>query len=267
MNNKKLNAAILWKQFEDVLVPALRLSVIERSVYSHLIRHTLLEGKPRLRFSINWLARASFLTATTARRAVRRLVAKGVIRLVERTRDGHLIEVLHPDLLRPALPARENSEESPDSTPDATPIRTLRGKTVPPSAPDGPHPRRLQQSLDFEDLDFLSTKPLRQAIHARGRGLCFYCLRRLKPRARCLDHVVPQFRSGGNSYRNLVSCCLECNSGKRDKPAADFLRQLYREHRLTAAEFASRLRALDDLAAGKLRPALPALGGPCLRRP
>ena len=73
---------------------------------------------------------------------------------------------------------------------------------------------------------------------------------------RCLDHVVPRALFGHNSYRNLVSCCLECNSRKRDRRAADFLRTLYRLGRLTPAELDARLRALKDLAAGKLRPSL-----------
>jgi len=51
---------------------------------------------------------------------------------------------------------------------------------------------------------------------------------------------------------------LECNSEKGQKSAQDFLRWLYRERRLTAAELSGRLRALDDLASGKLRPLLPA---------
>ena len=73
---------------------------------------------------------------------------------------------------------------------------------------------------------------------------------------RCLDHLVPLAQSGRNSYRNLVSCCLECNSQKGERPAEDFVRWLYRERRLTATELAGRLRALDALAAGKLRPAI-----------
>ncbi len=71
-----------------------------------------------------------------------------------------------------------------------------------------------------------------------------------------LDHVVPRARLGCNSYRNLVSSCIECNSQKGEKPADDFLRRLYREGHLNAAELAGRLRALDDLASGKLRPSL-----------
>jgi 5-methylcytosine-specific restriction endonuclease McrA len=65
---------------------------------------------------------------------------------------------------------------------------------------------------------------------------------------------VPRVRFGRNSYRNLVSCCSECNARKNDRPAPDFLRTLYRLGRLTPAELDGRLDALKDLAAGKLRP-------------
>jgi len=67
---------------------------------------------------------------------------------------------------------------------------------------------------------------------------------------------VPQAAGGSNSYRNLVSCCLDCNPQKSNRPAEDFLRELYREGRLSAKDLSARLRALQDLAAGKLRPKL-----------
>src|SRR6266852_5679170 len=110
------------------------------------------------------------------------------------------------------------------------------------------------QSLNLEGLDFLKTRALRQSIHLRERGHCFYCLRRTDARVQCLDHVVPRVRAGRNSYRNLVSSCLECNSLKGERPAAHFLRWLYRERRITSAELNARLRALDALASGKLPP-------------
>src|SRR5579864_4980126 len=76
---------------------------------------------------------------------------------------------------------------------------------------------------------------------------------------RCIDHVIPRMAVEDNSYRNLVSCCVECNSLKRGKSAASFLRWLHRERRLTAAELAAGMRALNALVAGKLRPILPNL--------
>jgi CRISPR/Cas system Type II protein with McrA/HNH and RuvC-like nuclease domain len=113
----------------------------------------------------------------------------------------------------------------------------------------------------IEDVDFLKSLELRRAIHARERGKCFYCLRRIAARLECLDHVVPRARLQCNSYRNLVSACMECNSQKGERPAEEFLRWLFRERRLTAAELSDRLRALDLLAAGQLRPTLPSQGG------
>ncbi len=56
-HQKEVDARFLWKQVEDVLVPRLRLPVIDHLVYVHLLRHSHLEGKRRLRFSILWLSR------------------------------------------------------------------------------------------------------------------------------------------------------------------------------------------------------------------
>jgi 5-methylcytosine-specific restriction endonuclease McrA len=117
-------------------------------------------------------------------------------------------------------------------------------------------PARLPRTANLEERDFWQDKTLRKAIHARERSVCFYCLRRLTARVRCLDHVVPQVRRGSNSYRNIVSSCAECNALKGETPAEGFLRLLYRDGRLTATELTGRLRAVEALAAGKLRPAL-----------
>jgi hypothetical protein len=227
VKNKELDAAQIWKQLEDVLVPRLNLTLSERAVYSYLLRHSRLEDRLRLRFSILWLARGTRLSAGSVRLAVRRLVAKGALRLVERTKAGHVVEVRLPGEIRAVRPDR-----------------AARG------------PAGLPRTVDLEEMDFLQTKALREAIHARERSRCFYCLRRLTDRVRCLDHVVPQVRRGSNSYRNLVSSCAECNSQKGETPAEGFLRLLYRDGRLTASEFRGRLRAVEAHAAGKLRPAL-----------
>src|SRR5207245_1275068 len=79
MKNKKPNAELVWKQLEDQLVPRLGLSLIDRTVYAHLLRHSHLEGKLRLRFSIRWLARNIRLSSGPVRQAVRRLVAHGAL--------------------------------------------------------------------------------------------------------------------------------------------------------------------------------------------
>jgi hypothetical protein len=230
MKNKNINAAQVWKDFEDLLAPRLNFSVNDRAVYSHLLRHSRLVGKLRIRFSLSWLGPRIRLSARTARESVRRLIVWGVLRLVERSCQAH-----HVVFVR--LPQEVQA------------VRAARTAAQGSAQPSGAN--------SFGEIDFLQIQPRRHAIHAREGGHCFYCLRRLITQRRCLDHVVPQASLGSNSYRNLVSCCLDCNSLKADRDAVEFVRSLYRDRRLSAHELSGRLRALDDLAAGKLIPPTP----------
>jgi hypothetical protein len=227
MKNKKIDAARVWKQYEDLLAPRLHFSRTDRTVYSHLLRHSRLEGKAKFRFSIAWLARGVGLSMKATRGSVRWLVARGVLDLIERNcRTQHVIRLRLP----------------------------LEVKAVLAELAGPPEPTKAV--MNIEEEDFLLRQILRRALHDRESGNCFYCMRRTGERNWCLDHVVPQAQGGGNSYRNLVSCCVECNSSKAERPAEEYLRELYRERRLDARELGGRLRALDDLAAGKLKPVL-----------
>ena len=234
------NAERAWKQFEDHLIPHLRLSLVDRAVYSHLLRHSRLEGKRQLRFSIRQAARRVRISCGPMRNSLRRLAAHGVLRLLQRSNAGHVVEVRLPE----EVPVRTSAGPTKVSQASANSARLCRRVAS-------------AHSSALDQIDFLKSRELRHAIHARERGLCFYCLRRLVPAMKCLDHVIPQFRFGRNSYRNLVSSCSECNSQKSRKAAPDFLRWLYREQRITATELKSRLAALHALAAGKLVPILP----------
>jgi 5-methylcytosine-specific restriction endonuclease McrA len=242
MKTKKLNAEHLWKQLDDLLVPRLRLGPIDRAAYSHLLRHSRIEGKLRVRFSIPWLTRGIRVSASATRLALRRLIDHGALRVVERSKAGHVVEVRLPEEILADLPPKVVTAGEPQQT---------NSQRIP-----------LGPGVKLEEQDFLRAKTLRQSIHAREAGRCFYCLRLLAPHMKCLDHVLPRAQSGRNSYRNLVSCCLECNSRKGPCRAEDFLRSLFRERKLTDRELAGRLRALDALAAGKLPPSLPPAAAP-----
>src|SRR5258708_14648620 len=106
MKRKKLNVKHLWKQFEDFLFPRLRLSITDRAVYSHLIRHSRLEGQHQLRFSMPWLARGIGISTGPVRESVRRLVVLGVLRLIRRSTARHS-----------RAPARSDSRPSPRPAP------------------------------------------------------------------------------------------------------------------------------------------------------
>src|SRR5260370_33850892 len=123
------------------------------------------------------------LSAGYVRVAVRRLVAKGALRLVERMKAGHVVEVrLHGEIRA------------------VRPERGARG------------PARLPRTANLEEMDFWQDKTLREAIHARERSVCFYCLRRPPARVRCLGQVGPQVRGGRHSDPNLVSSCRSCTA-------------------------------------------------------
>jgi 5-methylcytosine-specific restriction endonuclease McrA len=102
---------------------------------------------------------------------------------------------------------------------------------------------------------YVCSSVLRAAIYRRERGRCFYCLRRLTPGLRTLDHVVPLADGGDHSCRNVVACCFPCNTRKHSLPAPEFLRVLLREGRLTPLQFRERRAALRALP--RLRPAAP----------
>ena len=163
MQNKKPNAKLLWMQFEDVLAPRLGLTVKERAVYSYLLRHSLVVGKLRLQFAVMALARTLGLSIGAARQAVRRLDELGTLRVLERSKNGHLAEMRLPEKIR----ALRRSKNGPSGNAGELPAATLETK------------------------DFLKTWVLRKAIHDRERGACFYCLRRTPANVHCLDHVVP----------------------------------------------------------------------------
>jgi 5-methylcytosine-specific restriction endonuclease McrA len=231
MKNEKFDAVQVWKQMEDLLAPQLNFSLADRVIYSHLFRHSRLEGKLQFQFSIAWLARGVGLSSKCTRDTVRRLIARGVLHLVERNcRVQHVVRV--------RLPLE---------------VKGVCAEKIAAHRP-APEPRVV---INIEEADFLEKQNLRGAIHAREGGRCFYCSRRINSHRRCLDHVVPRAELGQNSYRNLVSCCLDCNSQKGEHSAEEHVRWLYRERRLSAIDLSGRLRALDELAAGKLIPPLP----------
>src|SRR5260370_18958565 len=104
MKRKKLNLKHLWIQFEDFLLPRLRLSITDRAVYSHLIRHSRLEGQLQLRFSMPWLARAIGISTGPVRESVPRLVVLAALRLTRPSQAGHVIDVRLPDDIRRLRP-------------------------------------------------------------------------------------------------------------------------------------------------------------------
>jgi hypothetical protein len=218
---KTHNAAGLWRDIEEHLTPAFHLWASDRVVYFYLARVIRLAGHRTRLLPARTIARATLLGRSTVRIVLRRLAARGVLRVTARSYCGLRITLKLP--------------------------REIPG-CIQPRVWDG---RRL------DALDFWTSRNRRAAIHRRDGHRCFYCRRPLPPHQGVLDHVVPRVRHGRNSYRNLVACCPDCNILKRDRPAADLLRRLHRDGLLTPAELRARTTALRLLSDGRLRPSLP----------
>src|SRR5229473_6854706 len=155
MLNKKLNVKLLWMQFEDVLAPRLGLTVWDRAVYSYLLRHSLVEGKLRLHFAVLSVARDLGLSNGPVRQAVRRLDELGALRVLERSKSGHLAEMRLPEKIR-AIRLRKNGASM------AMGLGAVGlGAAGEPSA------------STLETTDFLKTWALRKTIHDRERSACF----------------------------------------------------------------------------------------------
>ncbi len=79
-------------------------------------------------------------------------------------------------------------------------------------------------SIDIE-ADFYNVRENRHKIFERDGYMCVYpdCGKQLTRFTATLDHVKPVSAGGNNSYDNLVTACLSCNSRKTGKPFGDFL--------------------------------------------
>jgi 5-methylcytosine-specific restriction endonuclease McrA len=53
----------------------------------------------------------------------------------------------------------------------------------------------------------------RRGVLRRDGHRCAYC----GAHATTVDHVMPRSRGGGDTWENLVACCVTCNNGKGDR--------------------------------------------------
>ena len=49
-----------------------------------------------------------------------------------------------------------------------------------------------------------------------SRGICHYCGGTFPPKKLTMDHLLPVVRGGRSSKGNIVVCCKDCNTRKRD---------------------------------------------------
>lgn len=80
---------------------------------------------------------------------------------------------------------------------------------------------RLPQIDPKKELDFYNVKENRLKIFERDSYKCHYCGKQLTRFSATLDHIQPVSKGGDNSFDNLITACLRCNSERGSKPVMD----------------------------------------------
>ncbi|HJU83218.1 MAG TPA: HNH endonuclease [Holophagaceae bacterium] len=73
--------------------------------------------------------------------------------------------------------------------------------------------------------DFYNVPENRMRVFERDKYTCRYCGKLLTRFSATLDHQHPVSEGGDNSFENLVTACLSCNSRKTNRPIMDLLRK------------------------------------------
>ena len=80
----------------------------------------------------------------------------------------------------------------------------------------------LESQVDIRrELDYYNVKENRLKVAERDNYKCHYCSKQLTRFTATLDHIQPVSEGGDNSYENLVTACLHCNSRRGSRPVME----------------------------------------------
>jgi hypothetical protein len=197
----------IMRDVVDLLMPAL--TTYQLVYYLYLLRNSILQsGQPYIRASVSGLRTGVVKSAyaegrssergvsvQSVREALRALEGIGAIRREgEPNRDGTLYRVLLPEEIEVCQQARAEREQS--------------------------HP--VPEIADNE-IDYYNVRENRAKVYERDSYKCQYCGKQLTRFTATLDHVTPVAEGGDNSFDNLRTACLSCNSQKNVRPVGDFV--------------------------------------------
>ena len=187
----------------DYLQPAL--TPHESAIYWYMFRHSIIAtGDVFVRVSNSRLQdgvvgssykKASTLTSPTVQVALAGLRDKGAISLAGDTnREGTPYRIQLPEeiaLCREAM-SKAQQEQLPKIDPQ-------------------------------KEADFYNIKENRHKVFERDKYLCHHCGKLLTRFSATLDHLQPVSKGGDNSFANLITACLQCNSQRGALPLMDYL--------------------------------------------
>lgn len=191
------------KSIVDYLQPLL--SPYEAAIYWYMFRHSIIEtGDVFVRVSTrglgsNVVTSSSGQSVSLSYKKVQNTLMdlemkKAIKKVGDTNRDGTLYQVFIPDEIEIC---KENMKKTQlESLPKIDPKK---------------------------EMDFYNIKENRNKIFERDEYKCYSCGKLLTRFSATLDHIQPISKSGDNSYDNLVTCCLHCNSKRINKPIMENL--------------------------------------------
>jgi|LakMenE01Jun11ns_1017448.scaffolds.fasta_scaffold9921106_8 5-methylcytosine-specific restriction endonuclease McrA len=115
---------------------------------------------------------------------------------------------------------------SDDNNPIVSTVKTFRRPTI-------------IRLIRYIFLPYKKVPLSRYNIFRRDEHKCVYCG---TSKNLTLDHVLPKSRGGENTWKNLVTCCGECNLNKGDKtPEESNMIMLRKPYTPTYIEFVERM--------------------------
>jgi hypothetical protein len=196
-----LELPVIVQEIVDDLQPLL--TPYEAAFYWYLFRHSIAQnGSQLLRVSTRGLqtgvvksSRSDTIALTQVRETLAALESVGAIRKEgEPNRDGTPYRVLIPDEIEAC--------------------RNHRAERVAAE----PKPE-----VSESEIDYYNVRENRIKVYERDSYKCRYCGKQLTRFTATLDHLTPVTKEGDNSFGNLVTACLDCNSRKTGRPVGDFL--------------------------------------------
>ncbi len=200
-----LELPVVIQEIVDDLQPLL--TPYDAAFYWYLFRHSIARnGSPHLRVSTRNLRTAvvkssysyaveNAISLGKVQDTLKSLETVGAIRKEgEPNREGTLYRVLIPDEI------------------DACRKFRAERKAAEP-----------QVDVAQTEIDYYNVRENRLKVYERDGYKCRLCGKQLTRFTATLDHVKPVVEGGDNSFDNLVTACLDCNSHKNRRPVGDFL--------------------------------------------
>ena len=127
-----------------------------------------------------------------------------------------------------ALEEKGAITKSGEPSRDGTPYRVNLPEEIPTCIEAMKEAAKTKESCgsaidDHKRLDFYNVKENRLRIFERDGYKCYKCGKQLTRFDATLDHLAPVSKGGDNSYDNLSTCCLQCNSRRRNRDLSEHM--------------------------------------------